>query len=99
MVRIIESELKCHLPGRALARLALSTCIVLAALVASAGAQPHRDDHRDRDRHFDHRDYHRDGRYYGPPPVVYGGPAYYPPPVVYGPGIGINLPGVSIGIP
>ena len=28
----------------------------------------------------------------------YGSPYYYPPPVVYGPGIGINLPGVSIGI-
>jgi hypothetical protein len=43
------------------------------------------------------------GGYYAPPPVVYGGgyyaPGYVaPPPVVYGPGIGINLPGVSIGI-
>jgi hypothetical protein len=34
--------------------------------------------------------------------VIYGSPYRYgygyPPPVVYGPGIGINLPGVSIGI-
>jgi hypothetical protein len=41
------------------------------------------------------------GGYYRSPPVVYGSPyryGYYPPPVVYGPGIGVNLPGVSIGI-
>jgi len=47
------------------------------------------------------------GGYYGAPPVVYGGyspnyyygPDYYaPPPVAYGPGLGVNLPGVSIGI-
>ncbi|HEY5209278.1 MAG TPA: hypothetical protein VIJ42_07525 [Stellaceae bacterium] len=47
------------------------------------------------------------GGYYAAPPVVYGGyspnyyygPDYYaPPPVAYGPGIGVNLPGVSIGI-
>ena len=38
------------------------------------------------------------GGYYGAPPVVYGSPYYYPPPVIYGPGVGINLPGVAIGI-
>ena len=46
------------------------------------------------------------GGYYHAPPVVYGSPygngsygaPYYAPPVVYAPGIGINLPGVSIGI-
>jgi hypothetical protein len=52
------------------------------------------------------------GGYYAAPPVVYGNPYaepvypygepgyYYPPPVVYGPsaGVGINLPGVSLGI-
>ncbi len=43
------------------------------------------------------------GGYYAAPPVVYGGgyyPYYAPPPVVYGPGIGVgvNLPGVSIGV-
>jgi hypothetical protein len=36
--------------------------------------------------------------YYSPPPVVYAAPYYAPPPVVYGPAIGVNLPGVSIGI-
>jgi hypothetical protein len=37
------------------------------------------------------------GGYWVAPPVVYGSPygyGYYPPPV----GVGINLPGVSIGI-
>jgi len=46
--------------------------------------------------HHDYR-YGWSGGYYGAPPVVYGNPysyGYYPP----GPGIGINLPGVSIGI-
>jgi hypothetical protein len=51
-----------------------------------------------------HADEHHGGRdgdwhgYYRAPPVVYGSPYYYPPPVVYGPGIGINLPGIAIGI-
>jgi hypothetical protein len=97
MARIVEFGLKRHLSGKAAASLALSACLVLGAFVASAGAQPRRDDHRGGDRHFDHRD-DRGRGYYAPPPVVYGGPAYYPPPVVYGPTIGINLPGVSIGI-
>jgi hypothetical protein len=54
------------------------------------------------------REYHHNwnGGYYRAPPVVYGSPygggyygsPYYYPPVVYGPGIGINLPGVNIGI-
>jgi hypothetical protein len=38
------------------------------------------------------------GSYYAAPPVVYGSPYYAPPPVVYGPAVGVNLPGVSIGI-
>jgi len=46
------------------------------------------------------------GAYYRAPPVVYGSPygpsyygePYYPPPLVLGPGIGIRLPGLSIGI-
>jgi hypothetical protein len=55
--------------------------------------------------HREHR-HHWNGGYYRAPPVVYGsqyrssyyGSPYYYPPVVYGPGIGIGLPGVSIGI-
>jgi hypothetical protein len=79
------------------AKLALSVLVVLGTFVASANAQPRRDEHRDV-----RRDFHHDSRgraYYGAPPVVYGAPYYAPPPVVYGPGIGINLPGVSINIP
>jgi hypothetical protein len=38
------------------------------------------------------------GRGYYGPPIVYGSPYYEPPPVIYGPGIGINVPFVSIGI-
>jgi hypothetical protein len=50
------------------------------------------------DRDYYHGGYHHgwSGGYYGAPPVVYGSPygyGYYPPP-----GVGINLPGVSIGI-
>lgn len=54
-----------------------------------------------------HRGHHNwNGGYYRAPPVVYGSPygssyygsSYYAPPVVYGPGIGIGLPGLSIGI-
>ena len=80
------------------AAIALSALFTAGTLVGQASAQPHRDDHRGGDRHFDHRDYHGGGGYYPAPPVVYGGPVYAPPPVVYGPAIGINLPGVSIGI-
>jgi hypothetical protein len=79
--------------------LAGSTLLVFAASVGVAHAE----------RHGGHGGGGHGGRggwggggYYAAPPVVYGGgyyaPGYYPPPVVYGPGIGIALPGVSIGI-
>jgi hypothetical protein len=52
------------------------------------------------ERHDEHagRDWHHgwSGGYWSAPPVVYGSPysyGYYPPA-----GVGINLPGVSIGI-
>ena len=97
MTWIIETESKRHLPARLAAGLARAAFLVLGTFVASASAQPHRDDHRGGD--------HRGGGpgwggggYYAAPPVVYGGPVYYPPPVVYGPTVGIVLPGVAIGI-
>jgi hypothetical protein len=71
-------------------RLAIAALLTIGTFVASAGAADHRYDHRGWD--------HQGGGYHGAPPVVYGGPVYAPPPVVYGPTIGINLPGVSIGI-
>jgi len=99
MSRIVKTGLQRNLSAKVGAMFALSVFLIFGAFVASARAQPHRDEHRGGDRHFDHRDYRGGGGgYYAPPPVVYGGPAYYPPPVVYGPTIGINLPGVSIGI-
>jgi hypothetical protein len=68
--------------------LAVAIAIALGGLAGAAYADDHHDRGRGGDRHG----------YYGAPPVVYGSPYYYPPPVVYGPGIGINLPGVAIGI-
>jgi hypothetical protein len=83
---------------RRAALLCLSVALGFGTLATAARAD---DRHRD-DRHDDRRDDHRDVRggpgYYAPPPVVYGGPGYPPPPVVYGPGVGINLPGVSINL-
>jgi len=102
MTCIIDTGSKRHLSARLAAGLALSAFLALGTFVASASAQPHRDDHRGGDhRGWDHRGdgpgWHGGG-YYPAPPVIYGGPAYYPPPVVYGPAVGIYLPGVAIGI-
>jgi hypothetical protein len=82
------------------AGLAISALLTLGTFAAAAGAE---------ERWGEHREYHHNwnGGYYSAPPVVYGSPygsGYYgspyyaPPPVIYGPGIGINLPGVNIGI-
>ncbi len=76
--------------------MALSGLFVLGTVATSADAQPRRVEH-----HEFHHEWRHDGHgraYYPAPPVVYGSPYYAPPPVVYGPGIGINLPGVSINI-
>jgi len=70
----------------------------LGTFATSANAEEY---HRDRDS-----DHNWNGGYYRAPPVVYGsryrssyyGRPYYYPPVVYGPGIGIILPGISIGV-
>lgn len=65
--------------------------VILAATFAcvTLSGSAHAED-RGRDRRDDHhRDWH--GRYYAPPPVVYGAPYYYAPPVVYGPGLNINI--------
>jgi len=78
---------------------ALSALLILGAFATPASAD------WDRGRDHDYR-HSWNGGYYHSPPVVYGSPygngyygsPYYAPPVVYGPGIGINLPGVSIGI-
>jgi hypothetical protein len=72
------------------------TVAAVLALGVSAGTANARWDHRD---DHDHRGW--SGGYWHSPPVVYGAPGYYgyaPPPVVYGPGIGVTMPGVSVGI-
>jgi len=107
MTCITDTKSKRHLSARIATGFALAGFLVLGTFVASASAQPHRDDH--------YGGNHRrggggggwnggGGGYYVAPPVVYGGPVYYPPPVVYappviyGPAVGIVLPGVTIGI-
>lgn len=77
------------------ARLAagIAVCAV-AALGMTAGTAQARWDHPEHNWYGYHHGW--SGGYYGAPPVVYGDPygyGYYPPP-----GVGINLPGVSIGI-
>jgi hypothetical protein len=71
--------------------LACSALLVLGTIVTSAYAGDRHDDRRGGER----RSYY--GHAYGAPPIVYGSP-YYAPPVVYGPGIGVQLPGIAIGI-
>jgi hypothetical protein len=78
--------------AKILTGLAFCALFALGTFATLAHAEDH---HGGRDRGDRHGYY---GGYYGAPPVVYGSPYYYPPPVVYGPGIGINLPGVAIGI-
>jgi hypothetical protein len=75
----------------------LTAAIAVSAVVAfgmTAGTASARWDHPEHDWHGYHHGW--SGGYWGAPPVVYGDPysyGYYPPV-----GVGINLPGVSIGI-
>jgi hypothetical protein len=69
----------------------LTAVLALAIIALPALADEHRG-------HGGDRHGHGGGGFYVAPPIVYDSPYYYPPPVVYGPGIGIALPGVSIGI-
>ncbi|MFZ0695221.1 MAG: hypothetical protein WAN51_13940 [Alphaproteobacteria bacterium] len=99
MTCIINTKSKRYPSATLAAGLAISVFLLLGTFVASASAEEHRgDDHRGGDHRGDrgHGDWR--GGYYPPPPVVYAAPSpyYYPPPVVYAPGIGINLPGISV---
>jgi len=106
MSYIVDAKSKRRLSAKLAAGLALAAVLVLGTFVASASAQPRRDEHRGGERRGG--EYHGGGRpgwgggYYPAPPVIYGAPyypaPYYPPPVVYGPAIGIYMPGVAIGI-
>ena len=91
MTCISDSKSKRRLPAKLAAGLAISAFLVLGTFVASASAQV-----------VYGGPYYSAPPVYGPPPVVYAAPYsapyYAPPPVVYGPAVGVNLPGVSIGI-
>jgi hypothetical protein len=90
-----DARSKRLLSATAATGLAFSALFMLGAIVPAAHAGNHHDRHGG-DRHGDDRGHY--GGYYAAPPVVYGSPYYAPPPVVYGSGIGIELPGVAIGI-
>jgi len=104
MTWIIDTKSKRHLSAKLGAGLAISAFLVLGTLVASASAEEHGGGGHPSGYRGGHgggygRGYGGGGGryYYRAPPVVYGSPYYYPPPVIY-PGIGITLPGVSIGV-
>lgn len=108
MTCIMDIKSKRHLSAHFAAGLTMSVFLVLGTFVASASAEAHPGDHRDVHRGGDHRGVasastgehhgdHRGGDYRGDRGHAGGDGAYYrAPPVVYGPGIGINLPGISI---
>src|ERR1700730_16447030 len=98
MTWIIDTKSKRRRSAKLAAGFVISAMLGLGTLAIPANA----------DWDGNHREHHRhwNGGDYPAPPVVYGsrygssyyGSPYYYPPVVYGPGIGIGLPGVSIGI-
>jgi hypothetical protein len=96
MTSIMGAKSNRRLPSKLIAGLAF---LLLGTFVVSAGAEERHDAHRGGERQ-DNRGHGGGwgGGYYAAPPVVYGSPGYYPPPVVYGPGVGVSLPGLSIGI-
>jgi uncharacterized membrane protein len=93
---ITHTNSGCRLSAKLAAGFAISALLAVGTFAVPANAR----DHDDGDRRG------WSGGYYAAPPVVYGstygggyyGSPYYAPPVVYGPGVGVNLPGVSIGI-
>ena len=110
MTCIIDVKSNRHLLAKLAAGLTMSVLLVLGTLVASAGAEAHPADHRGAHHGGDHRGvapasaaehrgYHHGGDYRGDRGHAgRDGDDYRVPPVVYGPAIGINLPGISIGV-
>jgi hypothetical protein len=77
--------------ARLVAGIAVSAVVAFGITAGTANAR-----WGDRDYHYGGYHHGWTGGYWAAPPVVYGNPygyGYYPPP-----GVGINLPGVSIGI-
>jgi hypothetical protein len=99
MTQIIDTTPKRSLLAKLAAGFAIAAILALGSFAGSADARPYH--------------HYYNGGYYRAPPVVYGSPYrggyygspyyggsayYYAPPLIYGPGIGVNLPGLSIGI-
>ncbi|HVC56877.1 MAG TPA: hypothetical protein VND95_13030 [Stellaceae bacterium] len=99
MTETIDTASKRRLSAKLAAGLAISAMLALGTSAVPAHARAYH--------------HYYNGGYYRAPPVVYGSrygygyygspyyggsPYYYAPPLVYGPSIGINLPGLSIGI-
>ena len=105
MTRTIDTKSKRRLSAKLAAGLAISA-VLLLGFVGSADAGGNNNDHHWNNNNYNYNRGYGWSNYYVAPPVIYGtpyyapqyAPSYYPPPVVYGPGIGINLPGVNIGI-
>lgn len=80
----------------------LAMALALVSFAVPASAQPRHDERGNQWHGNPHQHPGWDNGYYNRPPVIYGSPYRYgygyPPPVIYNPGIGIYLPGVSIGI-
>jgi hypothetical protein len=101
MTPIIDTNSKRRLSAKLAAGLAMTALLALGTFAGSANAEVRRVVVH---RAYRHPAWHPG--YYRAPPVVYGSPyrggyygrPYYAPPVVYGPGVGIALPGLSIGI-
>jgi hypothetical protein len=99
MTEIIDTKSKRFPSSKLVTGVFIASIFALGTLAGSASAQV-------QGYYAPGYHHHWNGGYYAAPPVVYGsrygesyyGTPYYPPPVIYGPGIGINLPGVSIGI-
>jgi len=99
MTHIIDTASKRSLMAKLAAGFAIGAVLSLGTFAEPANARPYH--------------HYYNGGYYRAPPIVYGSryrggyygstyyggsPYYYAPPLIYGPGIGINLPGLSIGI-
>lgn len=94
MTQFTNTKPTSRLSAKLAAGFTVSALLALGSFAGPANAQ------------YYHGYHNWNGGYYAAPPVVYGstygdgyyGSPYYAPPVVYGPGVGISLPGISIGI-
>jgi hypothetical protein len=101
MTYVIDTKSKRHLSARLATGIAVCALLALGTFATSASAADHRGGHGGGGHRGGGGGGYRggyNGGYYAAPPVVYGPDYGYAPPVVYGPVIGINLPGVSIGV-